>query len=394
VRTLLFLNYWSLHEPLTQSTVLPTLRMVLQEGMAERVVLVTVERGTPPAAGLDPLPDGVVHVPLHAARGPRVLARAYDRLTMVPRIAAIARREGAAFIMARSVVAGGFAHGVHRRTGIPYAVDYFEPHNEYMVEVGEWTAGGVMDRSLRRMIQDQLRTATACVTVAANYRDRLIAEGADPSRLHVAPCPVDAARMRPDPAARERVRSELGWSDAVVGVYLGKFGGLYHRERSFAAFARTALHFGDRYALLVLTPEPAENVRSGLQAAGYAGRSHIRYAPHAEVPAYLSAADLAFAPYRGTRSSACISPMKIGEYWSSGLPVLLTRGVGDDSAIIAADPDAGAVFDPEGDDLDAALVRLEATLRMPGQRERTQALAARYRSMDITRTVYRRILPR
>ena len=106
VRTLLFLDYWSLHEPLTQATVLPTLRMVLQEGLAARIVLITVERGTPPATGLEPLPAGVVHVPLHASRGPRPLARAYDRLTMVPRIATIARREGGSFIMARGVVAG------------------------------------------------------------------------------------------------------------------------------------------------------------------------------------------------------------------------------------------------------------------------------------------------
>lgn len=394
VRTLLFLDYWSLHEPLTQATVLPTLRMVLQEGLAARIVLITVERGTPPATGLEPLPAGVVHVPLHASRGPRPLARAYDRLTMVPRIATIARREGASFIMARGVVAGGFAHGVHRRTGIPYAVDYFEPHNEYMVEVGEWAAGGLLDRSLQRMIKDQLRTASACVTVAANYRERLIAQGADPARLHVAPCPVDAARMCFDAAARARVRTELGWTDAVVGIYLGKFGGLYHRERAFAAFATAGRHFGDRFALLVLTPEPPEQVRAGLQAAGHQGRVLVRYAPHAEVPAYLSAADLAFAPYRGTRSSACISPMKIGEYWSAGLPVLLTRGVGDDSAIIAAAPDAGAVFDPEGNDLSAALASVEAAIARAGQRERTMALAARYRSMDITRDVYRRILPR
>ena len=394
VRTLLFLNYWSLHEPLTQATVLPTLRMVLQEGLAARIVLITVERGTPPASGLEPLPAGVVHVPLHASRGPRPLARVYDRLTMVPRIATIARREGASFIMARGVVAGGFAHAVHRRTGIPYAVDYFEPHNEYMVEVGEWSAGGLLDRSLQRMIKDQLRTARACVTVAANYRERLIAQGADPERLHVAACPVDAARMRFDAAARARLRTELGWTGAVVGIYLGKFGGLYHRERAFEAFATAARHFGDRFALLVLTPEPAEQVRTGLQAAGFRGRAVVRYAPHAEVPACLSAADLAFAPYRGTRSSACISPMKIGEYWSAGLPVLLTRGVGDDSAIIAADPDAGAVFDPEGGDLPAALASVEAAIARAGQRERTMALAARYRSMDITRDVYRRILPR
>jgi len=392
MRTLLFLDYWSLHEPLTQATVIPTLRMLLAEGLAERVVLVTVERGRPPASMLEPLPQGVMHVPMRAARGPRVLARALDRLTLVPRIAVLARREGASFIMARAVVAGGFAHDVHRLTGLPYAVDYFEPHNGYMVDAGEWRAGGILDRAVRRMIARQLRSAAACVTVTDNYRQRLIAAGADAGRLYVAPCPVDASRMRHDPVARERLRDELGWRDALVGIYAGKFGGLYHRERAFAAFATAHRHIGERFALFILTPEPADAVRAGLAAAGFTGRVVVRYAAHAEVPAYLSAADMAFAPYRGTPSSAGISPMKIGEYWSAGLPVLLTRGVGDDSGIIEREPYAGAVFDPEGNDLSHALDRVLEVLARPDQRSHTMALAARYRSMNITRDVYRRIL--
>ncbi len=394
MRTLLFLDYWSLHEPLTQATVLPTLRMVMAERLADRIVLVTVERGEQAVVKGSALAAGIDHVPLTAsAWPPRPVARGWDLVRMVPRLAAVVRREKVGFIMARGVVAGGYAHFVSRVTGVPYGVDYFEPHNRYMTDVGEWRPGGPLDRGLAWLIRQQVRSAQKFVTVSWNYRRQLIAEGAEPGHALTAPCPVDAERMRYDPADRDRIRKRHGWADACIGIYVGKFGGLYHREQAFRAFAEAQRLIGDRFAMIILSPHPEEEVRAGLQAGGFKGnRFIIKHADHREVAEHLSAADIAFAIYRGTPSSACISPMKIGEYWANGLPVLLTRGVGDDSAIIEGDPLGGAVFDPEGDDLAPALTRVLEVIARPGQRVGTAALAARYRSMDITRDVYRGIM--
>lgn len=394
MRTLLFLDYWSLNEALTQATVLPTLRMVMEERLADRIVLVTIERGEHAVVKGERLVTGIDHVPLPASTWPlRPVARGWDLVRMVPRVADIVRREKAGFIMARGVVAGGYAHFVSRITRIPYAVDYFEPHNRYMTDVGEWRQGGPLDRGLAWLIRQQVLTARRFVTVSWNYRRQLIAEGADPGHALTAPCPVDAGLMRFDADDRKRVRGRLGWDDACIGIYVGKFGGLYHREHAFRSFAEAQRVVGDRFAMIILSPHPVAEVRAGLQAAGFTGdRAFIAHVDHSEVAEHLSAADMAFAIYRGTPSSACISPMKLGEYWANGLPVLLTRGVGDDSAIIEGDPWGGAVFDPEGDDLRPALARVLKVIDRPGQREATAALAARHRSMDLTREVYREIL--
>jgi glycosyltransferase involved in cell wall biosynthesis len=394
MRTLLFLDYWSLNEPLTQATVLPTIRMVLAERLADRIVLVTVERGPLAVARGVQLGQGITHVPLSASAGPLLpVARVWDLVRLVPRVAGIVRRENAGFIMARGVVAGGYAHFISRITRIPYAVDYFEPHNRYMTDVGEWRQGGPLDRGLAWLIRQQLRTARRFVTVSANYRRQLIANGARADHALVAPCPVDQEGMRFNEDDRRRVRQRLGWEDSCIGIYVGKFGGLYHRERAYQAFAEAQRFIGERFAMIILSPHPGSEIRQGLQAAGFTGdRLIIRHAAHDEVAEHLSAADMAFAIYRGTPSSACISPMKIGEYWANGLPVLLTRGVGDDSALVEGDPFAGAVFDPEGDDLGPAMARVTEVIARRDQRAATAALAARYRSMDFTRDAYREIL--
>lgn len=391
-RTVVFLSYWGTDEPLTLATVVPTLHMLIGSGLVDRVVLCTIERAGRPVPPPLAIP-GCVHVQWGATdMAPRPLARAFDLLRLRDRIVRVVREHRPVLIMARGVVAGGFAHFAARSTGVPYAVDYFEPHADYMADVGEWRRGGPLYRGLSWLIRLQCRSALRMVAVAHNYRRMLVADGVAPERVLVAPCPVDLGRMRFDPAARAVKRREVGLGDGLVGIYLGKFGGLYHRERSHKTFARFLELAGPSSRMVVLTPEPRDRVLAGLQRAGVdLSRVHVGYAPHDDVPAWLSASDVAFAPYRGTPSSACISPMKVGEYWAAGLPVLLTRGVGDDSAIIADDPDAGALYDPEGDDLDAALRAMLARIG-PKQRERTGALAARHRSMRLTEEAYRAIM--
>jgi glycosyltransferase involved in cell wall biosynthesis len=316
-----------------------------------------------------------------------------DVLRMRRRLARILRKEMPDLVMARSVIAGGLAHRVAVRLGVPFAVDYFEPHADYMADVGEWSKGGLLYRGLKRLISAQARTALRLVTVSHNYRRMLMADGVDGDRILVAPCPVDAALMRFDGSARVRHRAHLGIGAGPVAIYLGKFGGLYHREHAFRAFARFLERAGADAHVVIRTPEPVEHVLDGMRRAGAdVQRVHVGFARHEEVPGWLSASDLAFAPYRGTPSSACISPMKIGEYWANGLPVLLTRGVGDDSGIIGSEPLGGAVFDPEGNDLDEALDKVLAVVRAPGQRSATAALAEKYRSMALTRAAYARIL--
>ncbi|MBL8001555.1 MAG: glycosyltransferase [Flavobacteriales bacterium] len=391
--TIVFLSYWGSDEPLTFSTVLPTLRMLVAEGMARRVVLCTVERPgrRPPMLTV---PPGCTHVQWSSTTGlPKPLARAVDVLRMRRRLAHVLRHESPDLVMARGVIAGGLAHRVATRLRIPYAVDYFEPHADYMADVGVWSRGGLMYRGLKRLITAQTRTALRMVCVSHNYRRMLMAEGVDGDRILVAPCPVDAALMRFDGSARVRNRACLGIGAGPVAIYLGKFGGLYHREHAFRAFARFLERAGHDAHMIIRTPEPVEHVLDGMRRAGAdPHRVHVGFARHDEVPGWLSASDIAFAPYRGTPSSACISPMKIGEYWANGLPVVLTRGVGDDSAIIDAEPLGGAVFDPEGDDLDDALDRVLAVVCTPGQRSATAALAERHRSMALTREAYARIL--
>lgn len=86
---------------------------------------------------------------------------------------------------------------------------------------------------------------------------------------------------------------------------------------------------------------------------------------HLEVLDYLSAADFTFATVKSAPCRLFCSAIKIGEYWASGLPILPTPGVGDDSAISEAEG-GGAVFGlTDASSLPCALSHISTLLARP-----------------------------
>mgnify|MGYP005817612763 CR=1 FL=1 len=118
---------------------------------------------------------------------------------------------------------------------------------------------------------------------------------------------------------------------------------------------------------------------------------HIQQVEHRLVPKYLSASDFAFATYSSTPSKRYLSPVKVGEYWANGLPVLLTKGVGDDSDIIEREG-GGALFTL--DTIEADVRRLDEIVAMGREYNVSTItpLAYKYRSFEIAERVYDKLL--
>ena len=389
---ILFLGYWGFEDPLTTATVLPHLRLLQDRADVEAIQLVTIEREEsalrPPALKLSFTTNKITFAPLLSPPGGNVLINKTADFLRFPRVlAAQAKAFGADFILARGAPAGSLAYLVWQRIGIPFYVESFEPHAEYMRQVGVWSRFDPRYLFQQYWENRQKRHAQALLPVAENYRQQLLREGVSPKRVITVPCSVNLVDFAFDPKERGQTRARLGFApDALVGVYAGKFGGIYYDDEAFALFRKTADFFGPSFRLLVLSPQPAAKILLKLAAVGIeSAQVKVVFAPFAEVPRYLSAADFGFGLHRPT---PYVSPIKVGEYWASGLPVLLTAGVGDDSAIIEREG-GGAVFNLEqpGSVL-VALLTLQALLEASDCRANTYQLAARYRSVERAREAY------
>ncbi|OON65919.1 glycosyltransferase [Hymenobacter sp. CRA2] len=394
---ILFLSYWGLTDPLTISTVFPHLQLLQQRADVESVLLVTIERnGTAPAFELPFPADKITYAPLVSEPGRNVLLTKTDDFLRFPKeLVRLAAEHRSSFLLARGAPAGALAYLVWKQNKLPFYVESFEPHADYMLESGVWRRYDPRYLFQRHWERKQKELARGLMPVAENYRRQLMKEGVPAERIVTVPCSVNLAAFGYDATRRAQVRTQLGFpAEAIVGIYVGKFGDIYYDQEAYELFRAAAEHFGPQFRLIVLTPNPLDEVRARLAAVGLGPEvSFVTKAPHHEVPGYLSAADFAFAPIKPADCRQFCSPIKVGEYWASGLPVVLTEGVGDDSDIIKAEG-GGAIFNVERPaSIPAAIQRVASILNEPDYRQKTSQLAAHHRSLDRARQAYAAFFP-
>jgi hypothetical protein len=383
---ILFLGYWGLRDGLTTSTVFPHLLLLQERTDVEAIRLVTIERGADAQVELrlelDFDSSKISFKPLRSKPSRNVILNKIEDFTRFPReLVQQVQEFQPDIILARGTPAGALAYLVWRKIRLPFYVESFEPHADYMLESGVWRRYDPRYLFQRYWEQRQKQLALGLMPVAENYKQQLIAEGVPSQRIVTVPCSVNAIQFAYDESARQQMRKRLGWLETdVVGVYVGKFGGIYYDKEAFQVFRLAADFFGASFRLIILTPDSLQEVRTKLAAVGLATEKvFVTKASHHDVPKYLSSADFAFATIKPAPCRLFCSAIKIGEYWANGLPVVLPEGIGDDSDIIKQEG-GGAIFN-----IDRPISVSEALTSVAQQ---IVHLAERYRSIELSRQAY------
>ncbi|MHA6247044.1 glycosyltransferase family protein [Pontibacter sp. CAU 1760] len=242
----------------------------------------------------------------------------------------------------------------------------------------------------RKWEKEQAHAAAGLIVVSDLYLETLALQLQLPlHKIKLARNTVTAKGFRFSAPERVKKRTLLGFSEgSVVGIYVGKYGDLYYKEEAFVIYKYCFETIPD-FRLIILSPQPKQEIEGFLQQEDIDLRKvFVATVPHAEVPQYLSAADFAFATIKSYPSARFCSPVKVGEYWANGLPVLLTEGVGDDSDIIQKEG-GGATFNLQQEgSLEQALSKIQQMLEDPSHRQNIPKLAEKHRSPDRVREAY------
>ncbi|MCC9138099.1 glycosyltransferase [Pontibacter silvestris] len=292
-------------------------------------------------------------------------------------------------VLAHGAPAGALAYKVWKKTKVPFYVSSFEPHADYMAETNTWRKSGLKYIFQKYWEQQQKKYAAGLMPVTQSYKQQLLTEGVLSDKIFTVPVGVEAGVFVFSNAQREQLRAQLKInSNDIVGVYVGKYGGLYLEDEAFEIY-RKCFKMYPNFRLIILSPQGKEHVQKKLVRHKIdLARVFVASVSHHEVPAYLSAADFAFATIKSYPSARYCSPVKIGEYWANGLPVLLTEGVGDDNDIIKKEG-GGALFNlREEGSVERALEKIQQILKDPAHRQEIPKLAQKYRSPDSIREAY------
>ncbi|MCK4793713.1 MAG: glycosyltransferase, partial [Desulfobacteraceae bacterium] len=151
-----------------------------------------------------------------------------------------------------------------------------------------------------------------------------------------------------DRAARRQIRKECDFGDNEKVICYS--GGLsrWQRVADILSLCCQISKMRENFKFLFLTQQVNQLRRMILGKKLAAERCVIRSCMPQEVPQYLSAADAGIILRDDIAVNNVASPIKIGEYLGCGLPVILTRGIGDYSEMIG-EAGVGVVLDDSGD---------------------------------------------
>lgn len=152
--------------------------------------------------------------------------------------------------------------------------------------------------------------------------------------LVVVPCCCDVDGCRFSEEARRRWRGEFGFAEAHrVLCYCGGLAD-WQRAPDILSLCNEVAKRREDCRFLFLC-QATDSLRRLMESAGLPReRCVVKSCLPQEVPDHLSAADAGIIMRDDIPVNNVASPIKIGEYLSCGLPVILTRGIGDYSQML------------------------------------------------------------
>lgn len=235
-------------------------------------------------------------------------------------------------VYARSFIGSMWARRLARRIG---ALSVFDMRGvvgwEQQLKPGSsWKARACSFIELR-----ESRLANRVSTVSDNMR-RYLAGETGRSDIAVIPSCFNEKSFYFDPVARTEIRDALGVKEQdIVLCYSGGTGAWQRVDDIIDLLKGVCERQGDCKALF-LTSNQQEMTQRVLARGFPQDRIFMRSCPHKDVYRYLSAADIGIIMRHDIPMNNVASPVKVGEYLGCGLPVILTRGIGDYSDSLSA----------------------------------------------------------
>ncbi|MBG15855.1 MAG: glycosyl transferase family 1 [Crocinitomicaceae bacterium] len=390
----LYLTFWGINEGIAQSTVIPHIKILSEFNSVKKIHLSSIERDKKNIKNISD--QKINHTPLISKRFNSSLLELINDFIVFPlKLRKICNDNKVNFIIVRGVCAGSIAWILHKLTNIPFYVESFEPHADYMLESKMWSKLSLKFFFQKFFEKKLKKDASIIMPVSNNYKKKLVFEGIDEKKIDVIPCCVDLIKFKRNPSMRKSKRKELKIPEnAIVGVYAGKFGGIYYDDKAFSIFKKCQKIFDDNFFLIILSPENKTSIINRLKKHDFPIKSSfINLVPHSKIPNYLSAADFAFSLQKPSPSKKYLSPIKNGEYWASGLPILITEGVGDDSDIIKFNKTSGVNLDYSN--FDESLNKMKLILKTYTKEtiiENNFKIASDERNFETTYKCYKKII--
>lgn len=309
---------------------------------------------------------------------------------MVLRLSTIVVAKRISYLHPFAPGAGAVALFVHFITGKKIIMDSWEPHAESMVESNVWKANSFSFK-LQFWIERQLTQRASCL-IAASKKMKDYAQAKwnlKPANVAFRPACVDMEIFNISKWNKQVVKIELNVQNRVVAICTGKLTGMYLGSEVFQFFANANVYFNNNLYVILLTETNSDLINDWCINYNFPVQNlMVKHAKYTEVPYYLSAADFAVNPQKQIPSKRYGTPVKDGEYWAMGLPVVIPPHISEDSEIVEKE-NIGAIWKVDQSENAVVFEKLKMLLADENLQRRCVQAAKVYRSYDLARIAYK-----
>lgn len=370
----LYLCYFGLREPLVQTQVLPYLREIRKGGTDVSILTFeTNPKETWTTAEVEEMKsslaaEGIEWNFLTYHKRPSAPATLFDVLCGAVFAWRKARRDDIDVFHARvhtPAMMGALAKMfLRRKPKLLFDIRGFFP--EEYVDAGIWPADGRLYKAVKRIEKWLLRSSDGFVVLTERAREIIFPDSVATGRLRdgrpveVIPCCVNLSRFGDaGPETRLATRERLGIGSRFAAVYVGSFGGWYLTDETADFLGRLKSRKPDAFAI-ILTQSKPEVIEPLLRSRGYGDGDYlIKRVPPAEIPGYLSAADVAVSFIKPCYSKQASSPTKNAEYLACGLPMVVNDEIGDTTRFTLEDRVGTVISEFSDSSFDAAIAEID-----------------------------------
>lgn len=393
MKNILVVTYWGFNDALIQAYTLPYVKIIsknLPEGST--IFLVTLDKNPIVIPDLSDWNINSISIRYH----PFGVKGMWMWMKTIFKLILLIRRRKIDVIHAWCTPAGAMGYILSKITKKPLVIDSYEPHAESMVENGNWQKNNLAYRFL--FFFEKLQTKRAKFLISTTRGMESYAK----EKYHyignnffVKPACVDLDFFSKNKIKNKELIEKYQLEGKMVCVYAGKFGGIYLDKEVFDFFKVAEDYWGDTFKVLILSSHPETEIEQFRLQSNVKKSSILHlFVSHAEIPDYIGLGDFAITPVKPIPTKKFCTPIKDGEYWALGLPVIITKDISDDSDIIESNK-IGVVLKELNNEAYLQAVKEIDYILMNNLKQDLQKkirlIATEYRNFDIADKIYKTI---
>lgn len=401
-KNILVLTYWSYKEGLIQTYTLPYVRIIRKNIPAHRkVYLFTLEkenlaltREEKTKVKKELKSEGIIWMPRKYF--PFGGTAMFKWVLLLPQLWFKIMFSGISHLHCWCTPPGMIGYLLSKSTGKKLVLDSYEPHAEAMVENGDWEKSGRAFKLLFKYEKKQSHRATHIISATAGMRKYAKEKyNLSPKSFFVKPACVDLDLFDKSKVKDPELIEKLNLSGKIICVYAGKLGGIYYDVEVFKFIKQASIHWGERFCFLFLTNHSRTEINDLCDEVGLDKSVVIsQFVMHQDIPKYIGLGDFGLTPVKQIKTKRYCTPIKDGEYWALGLPVVISPNISDDSSIISQ-KEIGVICNFEqSSTFSSTIEQLDELLKESSPEDRytkIRYIANEYRNFSVAEQIYKKI---